>query len=454
MPSRLSPTATRRVRRAVAEALEGRRLMTMVLEDVPYMDGTQLRVTGSAFDDTITVTQTEFGLLVQDGTESHVLARQYRSIRVDGGDGNDVITIDPSVNLEVILHGGAGDDVLTGGAGDDRLYAGAGKDTLNGGDGNDVLVTVGGQTDRLVGGLGRDSFWLDALNDKISDVTADETAARAVHKVGTFVTHGRNKAVTRSKQLEGQNLPDPTLTTGYATGYQRFSDLPLFSDAGPQATDIWQGGLGSCAILGTLAAVVAWKPDVIRESVVDLGDGTYGVRFTLNGAKVYARVDADLPVDSEGYMAYAQLGEQDAAWVALMEKAWAVVSAGTASYVSIDGGWPDKASLALGLRTRYTMSSSGAQGLLDLIKKELDAGRAVTWSSDEHGATTANLLGLHVYAVCGLEYDGAGNAVALKLRNPWGVDGETCLDGVNDGCLTITGEQAYACLLILVASGA
>jgi hypothetical protein len=426
--------------------------MTMVLDVVPYMDGTQLRVTGSMFDDVITVSQTDSGLLVQDGSESYVMGGAYRSIRIEGGDGNDFITVDPSVTIEAVLYGGAGDDTLAGGAGNDRLYAGAGKDVLNGGAGNDLLVAVGEQADRLAGGPGRDSFWMDPLGDKLTDVSAEETAAKAVHKVGTFFTSGRSKTVAGSKQLLGQDLPDPVLLTGYATGYDNFADKPLFSDAGPEATDIWQGWLGSCSILATLSAVVARKPEHIRESVADLGDGTYGVRFTVSGTKVYVRVDADLPVSDHGDLAYAQLGGQDAMWVAVMEKAFAVVSATTASYIRIDGGWPDKVSLALGLKTRYTLHSAGSHALLDMIASELSAGRAVTWSTTERGNTTPGLLGYHAYAVCGVVNDAAGNPASIKLRNPWGVDGETCLDGSDDGYLWINAADALSCMLIVVAS--
>ena len=447
-----------RTAHAVAEALEFRRLMAATplgVEEVPYMGGTQLRVTGTAAGDDITVSPAAGGLTVANGAEwSLHVTGDYRSVRIDAGDGNDRVAVDPNLNLEAILYGGAGDDVLVAGGGNDRLYAGAGRDTLTGGAGDDVLVTVGGQTDRSTGGAGRDSFWVDALNDKLSDVSPDETAARAVHRVGAFVTHGRRKAVTGSKQLDGQDLPDPSLPVGSAVGYERLAGAPLFCDAGPGPGDVWQGGIGDCSVLATLSAVAAVKPGHIRESVVDLGDGTYGVRFVLNGAKVYARVDGDLPVTASGNLAYAQLGRQDAAWVAVMEKAWAVVWGGTASYKNIDGGWPDDASEALGLRTRWTLSAGGAQALLSRIAVELNAGRAVTWSSDEQANTSAGLIRLHAYAVDGLEYDASNNPVALRLRNPWGADGEVCLDGRDDGIVTITAIDAMQSMLILVASGA
>jgi len=42
--------------------------------------------------------------------------------------------------------------------------------------------------------------------------------------------------------------------------------------------------------------------------------------------------------------------------------------------------------------------------------------------------------------------DSNGIAIGLVLRNPWGVDG-TGNDGVNDGYVTVTGQQAFDSML-------
>ena len=74
-----------------------------------------------------------------------------RTVIVNGGGGNDAITVIAKANelASSGLNGDAGDDVitgpesndtLTGGEGNDRLVAGKGDDVMQGGAGNDTLV--------------------------------------------------------------------------------------------------------------------------------------------------------------------------------------------------------------------------------------------------------------------------------------------------------------------------
>jgi len=57
---------------------------------------------------------------------------------VNGGDGNDLIDASAN-NYGVVLHGGAGDDVLYGSVHDDELYGDGGNDSFYGNGGNDVI---------------------------------------------------------------------------------------------------------------------------------------------------------------------------------------------------------------------------------------------------------------------------------------------------------------------------
>jgi len=65
------------------------------------------------------------------------------------------------------------------------------------------------------------------------------------------------------------NLPDPD-AKGY--GYKSFSSQSLFASSGPSKDDIHQGGLGDCYFLAGLSAVAKTAPNVIQQSIVDLGD--------------------------------------------------------------------------------------------------------------------------------------------------------------------------------------
>jgi hypothetical protein len=79
------------------------------------------------------------------------------SVTIDGGDGNDLITVASGITTPVIVHGGAGNDTLIGGSGNDKLNGGSGADILLGENGNDVLVGGAGR-DIIVGGDGKDAL--------------------------------------------------------------------------------------------------------------------------------------------------------------------------------------------------------------------------------------------------------------------------------------------------------
>ncbi|MDO8185571.1 hypothetical protein Q5424_02370 [Conexibacter sp. JD483] len=94
---------------------------------------------------------------------------------VDGGAGDDRLSVDaggPAATLlggdgNDELSGGTGDDVLDGGAGNDTLAGGFGRDTLRGGDGDDSLLgdALKPFADTIDGGAGRDTIVNDWVND-------------------------------------------------------------------------------------------------------------------------------------------------------------------------------------------------------------------------------------------------------------------------------------------------
>lgn len=466
---------------AVMEDLESRTLMTAAPLDVSEVTdangGLQLRVLGTAGNDTINVVATADGLTFSAKTGwTATYAKHYASLSIDAGAGDDTVTLASNLAVNAILFGGAGNDKLTGGAGDDRLYGGAGTNTLAGGAGNDVLVTVGGNgNNTLTGGPGRDGFWTDGkTTEKVTDATPDETAGGALHRVDSFygsakapaATAKSSKTKTKAKSakamklaakkaaapapppvttLAGQNLPDPALTP-MASGYENFASRPLFASAGPSADDVEQGGVGDCYFMAVLSSVAKVDPWRLKQTIVDLGDGTYAVKFNKGATAVYVRVDADLPTIGGGTLAYANFGREGSTWVALVEKAYAFFRTGAGSYKSLEAGWMDESYAALGATGRNQYAAAGGDALLAAIDKELAAGKSVTFAIGKAPAESG-LVGGHAYMVDAVVKGADGKPVALRLRNPWGVDGYSSKDGVNDGYVTLTAKQAKDALL-------
>ncbi|CAN5352928.1 hypothetical protein BH09PLA1_BH09PLA1_26130 [soil metagenome] len=487
---------------ATFEALESRQHLsaTTLAINVQQTDmGPTLVINGSNRSDRITVSQTSRGITVSDSTGTTLVRNRVNLITVNGVRGNDRINISSSVKCGTIIDGGAGDDVIRGGSGrdtifagsgndriygnagndvlagmtgNDSIYGGAGKDLLIGGAGDDVLVAVGGGgNDSLEGDAGFDSFWMDdAMYETVLDaISYDEQYNMAVHRVDAFLDYtdanGRNLPI--SNELAGQNLPDPGFQwddSGYynADGYDNFLGLPLFSSAGASVDDLNQGAVGSCYFLSTLGAVAYTNPLWIEQSIVDFGDGTFGVRFIDDsGSQEFVRVDADLPIvytqDGGVMPAYDGLGNEGSLWAPLMEKAWTFARDHTnstdpiaqTSYHNISGGWLDEVFVAMGGVDAYKTEAnesplSSGDEMLGWMLDELAAGNALTYATGS--SPIEPLVSLHAYTVLGVMQGGDGDWY-LMLRNPWGVDGHSTMDGKDDGYIFVNANDAFSSMM-------
>ena len=131
----------------------------------------ELLLTGDDSDNHITVSRDVAGHLFGNGGAIHfspdATADNTDLIRVNAGDGNDVVTLDQTNGAlpAAQLLGGDGNDSLTGGSGNDLLSGQGGNDSLFGGAGNDTL-SGGAGNDFVVGGTGADVANLGAGNDE------------------------------------------------------------------------------------------------------------------------------------------------------------------------------------------------------------------------------------------------------------------------------------------------
>lgn len=351
-----------------------------------------------------------------------------------GGDGDDTLRgeWDNDVvcgnNGNDVVHGDSGNDNLYGDNGNDKLYGGAGADNLYGGFGNDVLVTIGGgQSDSLFGQGDFDSFWSDSEGTEcVFDASYAEAVGGNVHRVGSFMTerftNGSGSPAswtyqTPGRDLNGNNFRDPDGGSNYAN----FSDRPLFSASGPTKDDVDQNGLSDCYFLAPLSSVAKVNPNKIRQSVVELGDGTYGVRFYNGGSEVYLRVDGDLPRDGMGNLSYAGLGVGNSTWVAVMEKAWAHFRKNEGRWGATEWGWMDECYSALGSSTGslnvdgWYKFWNNSGNLWSYVRDRLSEGQSVTIGTNSDAVSP--LAGSHAYMVDYVYY--SGTTPMVRLRNPW-----------------------------------
>ncbi|MCY2927455.1 MAG: C2 family cysteine protease, partial [Planctomycetota bacterium] len=295
--------------------------------------------------------------------------------------------------------------------------------------GNDLLVSVSGAAESVWGGSGFDSFWCDA-GDQIGDAEATETAAKSVHIVGAFYQPLGGTGV--SLELAGQNLSDPLANGGT---YANFSSRPLFAN-GPQYNDVIQGGVGDCYFLAALSSLAASDPDVIRQMVAPLGDGTYAVRYFRAGQEVYVRVDGDLPAYYGTTPFNARLTPDGEIWVAIAEKAYAEIRTGANTYASLAYGWMDAAyqDVTGQAATRQSVVAQTDSSLVNLVTSSLSQGHAISAAS--LSTASGPIIANHAYGVQAVTH--VDGTYFVTVYNVWGRDGVTYDANPGDGLVTLT----------------
>jgi Ca2+-binding RTX toxin-like protein len=188
-----------------------------------------------------------------------------------GGAGNDVIYVDNildvatevagegldsiyasvsfvnQANVERLILSGLGNIDATGlSTQNDQLFGNAGSNKLEGLDGNDLLDGKGG-IDTLIGGNGNDSYYVDDVNDVVTEVAG--IAAGTVDNIYSTVSLTNRANVERVTLQGSANLN--------ATGLDTQGDM-LFGNSGANildgkdGADLLVGGFGNDTLTGGL----------------------------------------------------------------------------------------------------------------------------------------------------------------------------------------------------------
>ena len=88
----------------------------------------------------------------------------------------------------------------------------------------------------------------------------------------------------------------------------------------PCIQDVFQGDLGDCYYISTIAAIVEKDPGFIKKMMRDDGKGNVYVRLYDKGKKIYVKVKKSVPKDDSGNDIYAH----GALWVQMLEKAFVI----------------------------------------------------------------------------------------------------------------------------------
>ena len=237
---------------------------------------------------------------------------------------------------------------------------------------------------------------------------------------------------------------------------------------GVRGRDINQGGIGNCAYLAALDAVIAaprfegnenTTSSFLNQSVEDNGDGTYTIRFFNNSKPFYVTVDKQVATsDDKLYMANRGGIETNSStlladdgnsiWGPLMEKAYAQFreflqgNDKQTGYDLIGNGAQIYETLAYvtGRKVDYFDSNKFKTATFDQIRTALQQGRFITVGTSEE---TPLLVGGHAFALTAAKADADGSNQRIVVRNPWGNDnkkGKPVSGDPNDGYIELTFE--------------
>lgn len=187
----------------------------------------QLVLETGAGDDNVQVTQdAKTGELTVNvnGEEHKFTGADAQNLVIRAGEGNDEINVARGVNVNLIIHGGDGDDNIQGGDGTDRIEGGAGNDTLDGGAGRDYVngsfgndnvyggtgddVMYGGEGDDLLlgqdgndyveGGKGNDRAYGNSGNDTVSGGVGDDYVSGGIGNDKLYTGLGTDRVYNSS----------------------------------------------------------------------------------------------------------------------------------------------------------------------------------------------------------------------------------------------------------------
>jgi len=197
---------------------------------------------------------------------------------------------------------------------------------------------------------------------------------------------------------------------------------------GTRMEDVRQTGSPTCGFLSSLQGLARTGTDYTQwiKYAGNTSDGTpqYDVAFWSGSAWKWTRVNFTGDMTGNDPLAMAE-GES---WVILMNRAWV-------QYYGNNGRtWPHDAIKALSGRAvsyQYSVGDADFNRMTTALSQNKLVGAATVASP-----TTGLLVGTHAYTVVATWNGGSGN-LWVQVRNPWGVDGGSQIDGANDALVWV-----------------
>jgi len=224
-------------------------------------------------------------------------------------------------------------------------------------------------------------------------------------------------------------------STGKIEATYELQKGPLFSAHEPSYHDVNQGALGDCWFLASIGEVALQDPSAIRSMITNNHNGTFGVRFFVDGAANYVTVNKELPIVDDrsewsngSSLVFANGAKGQPLWAELVEKAFAQLNAepdavhggnGGAlnAYEGISGGEPDVAVAEITDKDSIEYTADRLVSDAARIGAAFDSGDEVELTTGNSSrAYNKHLWGDHAYEIIG--YDASDDE--FTIHNPWG----------------------------------
>lgn len=439
----MTPPPSRRTFQPFIENLENRTLLASQL--TASLVGSTLRIEGTDNPDRIVVRQSNgriaiegLQILVGSSRVASVAATQVAQIEIRSYGGDDIISLahgTEAIRAASRIEAGAGNDLVWGGEGPDRIYGGSGNDGIYSMGGDDVLFGDDGN-DALMGGTGNDHIDGGAGSDSLYGMDGADTLVGGTGM--DYLNGGAGNDVFNGG-------------TGFDT-YQDDFDFARPAPTGYQAADIEQQQGYTCQTLAALAAYVRSGADLSKQ-IVNLGNYQYDIRLFEYGRWITQRVvfngiwndndPAPPPGNSAGLPDFWTILFQRARLSRFGVDTSREMSAATWNTLNVKSGYRlfSASDALLAFSGKTTTLAYASQATPQALRDALAQNKAVVLNTKAASGIDAasGLIGWHSYALMRVWQE--GSTWKLQIYNPWGQDGTTTRDGVNDGLVTITWAQ-------------
>ena len=240
------------------------------------------------------------------------------------------------------------------------------------------------------------------------------------------------------KWFLGTDLSSSTVSmSGASTFSVKYSTVtsPLYGTTGPTMSDINQGYLGDCYLLSSLAEVANQDQSAIKSMITNNGNGTYGVRFYVDGVARYVTVDTQLADGGK------EFNEGSNIWSGLVEQAYAEVQAqGVITGNSVNDG-NSFSTIGNGGAPEYALEEiTGATTITDFYSAK-SSWTSCTYNQSLQGEkSTSSLSTASVLSTLAADLAVGDDLVLCSMTNATDSSGKTTL--VGDHAMSIYGYDA------------